>query len=302
MNYSTTDIGLPMQNDHRIYIQDKYGLISPWHDIPLYANPSKTVFNMVVKAQRFTNANFEISLKEPLNPIKQVSQGGVPKFIPNCFPYHGFLWNYGILPQTYEFSGQSAGNTRCRGMDPIDVLEIGQRGAQTGEILTVKILGALALVDLDELQYDWQLIAIDKRDPLADCLNDICDIEKYLPGLLQATMDWFTVHKVPLGKPMNSFGPGGGLKPASFAYDIIHEVHNCWKLIVSRTIQTDEVALVNTTLEGSVFKISRSDAKEIFHNKMIQCTDDVKDIIDASFTDKVYFIDRYSGSSYGSKL
>lgn len=36
--------------------------ISPLHDIPLYANDEKTIYNMVVEVPRWTNAKMEVSL------------------------------------------------------------------------------------------------------------------------------------------------------------------------------------------------------------------------------------------------
>lgn len=36
---------------------------------------------------------------EPLNPIKQDEKKGLPRFVHNIFPYKGYIWNYGALPQ-----------------------------------------------------------------------------------------------------------------------------------------------------------------------------------------------------------
>ncbi len=55
--------------------------------------------------------------------------------------------------------------------DPIDVLEIGERTAGVGEIMTVKVLGVLGMIDDGET--DWKVIAIDVNDPLAEQLNGI---------------------------------------------------------------------------------------------------------------------------------
>ena len=35
-------------------------VISPFHDIPLFANAEKTVFNMVVEVPRWSNAKMEV--------------------------------------------------------------------------------------------------------------------------------------------------------------------------------------------------------------------------------------------------
>lgn len=87
-------------------------------------------------------------MKEILNPIKQDIKKGKPRFVANCFPHHGYIWNYGALPQTWENPEHLDDGTGCKGdNDPIDVIEIGYRVAKRGEILKVKILGTIALID-----------------------------------------------------------------------------------------------------------------------------------------------------------
>lgn len=73
--------------------------ISPMHDIPLYADEDNKIMNMVVEIPRWTNAKMEICLKEILNPIKQDVKKGKLRFVANCFPHHGYIWNYGAFPQ-----------------------------------------------------------------------------------------------------------------------------------------------------------------------------------------------------------
>lgn len=87
-------------------------------------------------------------MKEILNPIKQDIKKGKPRFVSNCFPHHGYIWNYGALPQTWENPEHLDDGTGCKGdNDPIDVIEIGYRIAKRGEILQVKVLGTIALID-----------------------------------------------------------------------------------------------------------------------------------------------------------
>ena len=91
--------------------------MSPFHDIPLYADGTGSVVNMVVEIPRWTNAKMEvhgiiwycvcprwlmtvqIRVSEPMNPIMQDVKKGKVRFVNNCFPYHGYIWNYGALPQ-----------------------------------------------------------------------------------------------------------------------------------------------------------------------------------------------------------
>lgn len=58
-------------------------------------------------------------------------------------------------------------------------MEIGERTGKIGEILKVKPLAALAMIDEGEL--DWKIVAISLDDPRASLLNDIDDVEKHFP-------------------------------------------------------------------------------------------------------------------------
>lgn len=61
----------------------------------------------------------------------------------------------------------------------MDVVEIGQRQAKIGEVLKVKPLGVLAMIDEGEL--DWKVVAISVTDPKAHLVNDVHDVEKHFP-------------------------------------------------------------------------------------------------------------------------
>ncbi len=87
-------------------------------------------------------------MSEKLNPIKQDIKKEKLRFVCNCFPHHGYIWNYGALPQTWEDPSHTDADTGCKGdNDPLDVCEIGCRVAKRGEVRQVKILGTLALID-----------------------------------------------------------------------------------------------------------------------------------------------------------
>ncbi|GFG31818.1 hypothetical protein Cfor_12395, partial [Coptotermes formosanus] len=168
--YEAVERGSPYTTDYRVYFRNASGPISPLHDIPIYADASKKIYNMVVEIPRWTNAKMEINLKEVLNPIKQDVKKGKLRFVANCFPHHGYIWNYGAIPQTWENPEVLDESTGYKGdNDPIDILEIGYRVAKRGEVLQVKVLGTIALID--EGETDWKIIAIDVNDPLADELK-----------------------------------------------------------------------------------------------------------------------------------
>ena len=59
--YSVRKNGAPNTLEHRIYIEKDGVPLSPFHDIPLYANEQQTVLNMIVEIPRWTNAKMEVS-------------------------------------------------------------------------------------------------------------------------------------------------------------------------------------------------------------------------------------------------
>lgn len=100
-----------------------------------------------------------------------------------------------------------------------------------GEVIKVKVLGILAMID--EGETDWKVIAINVEDPEAKDFNskhlnvcplsfwavsvllnlcffpylrsDIADVQRLKPNYLESTVDWFRMYKVPDGKPENKF-------------------------------------------------------------------------------------------------
>ncbi|KAF9422884.1 Inorganic pyrophosphatase [Podila epigama] len=235
--FTTRVVGSPNSLEHRVFIERNGAPISAFHDIPLYANEAKTVFNMVVEIPRWSNAKLEISKDEPFNPIKQDVKKGKLRFVRNCFPHHGYIWNYGALPQ------------------------IGEQVGYVGQIKQVKVLGVMAL--LDEGETDWKVIVIDVNDPLANKLNDIEDVERHLPGFIRATNEWFRIYKIPDGKPENQFAFSGEAKNKKYATEIIHETHEAWNRLISGEIPAKadayDIKVANVSVEKSPYKVSADD-------------------------------------------
>lgn len=193
------------------------------HDVPLWAERGARVAHMIVEVPRWSNAKLELALGEPLTPLRQDVKRGALRYVSNVFPHRGYIWNYGALPQTWENPSHVDPGTQARGdNDPVDVIEIGSRVANSGDVVKVKVLGALAM--LDEGETDWKLLAIDTSDPLAGELSGPADVEAKCPGLLRATVEWFRLYKVPDGKPPNTFAYDSQFQDAEFAHRIIDEV------------------------------------------------------------------------------
>ncbi|XP_003388041.1 PREDICTED: inorganic pyrophosphatase-like [Amphimedon queenslandica] len=242
--------GRPYSLESRIFFKRGDTYVSPFHDIPLYASSDNSVLNMIVEIPRWTNAKMEISTSEPLNPIKQDVKKGKLRFVDNCFPYHGYIWNYGAFPQTWEYPGHVDPNTGCKGdNDPLDVCEIGSRVAKRGEVVQVKVLGTIALID--EGETDWKIIAIDVNDKMAASLNDIGDVETHMPGLLQHTVNWFKIYKMPTGKPPNQFAFNAQPKDKAFAHNVISTTNQQWRSAIDGNTDKGSLCLSNITLSSS---------------------------------------------------
>ncbi|KAM4051444.1 inorganic pyrophosphatase 2, mitochondrial [Anomaloglossus baeobatrachus] len=276
--YSTEERGRPHTAEYRLYFKNEDGkFISPFHDIPLCpraeeahdvpakkskSNCAKNIFNMVVEVPRWTNAKMEIATKEFLNPIKQDIKKGKLRYVSNIFPHKGYIWNYGALPQTWEDPNHKDKDTTFSGdNDPIDVCEIGSKVCSRGEVIQVKPLGVLALIDEGEM--DWKIIAINTEDPEADKFNDIDDVKKYKPGYLEATVEWLRTYKVPDGKPENQFGFNGQFKDQAFALGIIKETHEYWLNMVHKKSECGDIVCKNVLISDSQFCCSEEEAAAI---------------------------------------
>jgi len=111
------------------------------------------------------------------------------------------------------------------------VCDIGLRITAPGEIRPVKILGILCMIDDGEA--DWKLVVIDAHDKWAPFLNDIEDVERLLPGQLNAIREWFRTYKIPDGKPPNVFGLDEKFMNKQYAMEIIKECNHAWKELIS---------------------------------------------------------------------
>jgi len=246
---TTLERGSRNSAESRMFFKDASGnIVSPFHDIPMLA--SEGVYNMVVEVPRWSNAKIEIDTKSALNPLKQDMKKGKLRFVANCFPHHGYIWNYGAIPQTWEDPNHTDESTNCKGdNDPIDVCEIGHKIQPRGAVIQVKVLGVFAMID--EGETDWKVICIDVTDPLAENLNDIHDVDKVMPGFLKATVEWFKIYKMPDGKPANEFAFNGEPKNKEFAEKIIAGTHESWQKLMSGASETGGLSITNTSLSNT---------------------------------------------------
>lgn len=223
--YSNKVINKKYCLSYRNFITKNGKVISPVNDIPYLFN---NFINVICEIPRFESAKFEISMNEPKNPIKQDIKKGKLRYYPNLFPLKGSMWNYGAIPQTWENPNDNDIFTGLKGdNDPIDVIEIGSVIKSVGEVYQAKVLGAIGLIDDGET--DWKVLAIDLRDKLFKKINNVDDIEKYMPGLIKQSILFFETYKTIDGKPKNTFYKQGEILSINDTFLVINHAHNSWK-------------------------------------------------------------------------
>lgn len=216
-------IKLKEENDELYYIYDNMK-ISPWHDIPLKNN---NLFNFICEIPKWSRDKFEISTTNKYNPLIQDIENGKPR----VYNWGDTIFNYGALPQTWENPHIISDYTSKVGdNDPLDVIEIGLKKIEKGKITSVKVIGVIPLIDCNET--DWKILAISEEDILFDKISNISDINYYLPGYLDAIIDWLINYKSLSKKIYNEIGMDGKIGDKHLAIKIIQKTHNDWKKLL----------------------------------------------------------------------
>lgn len=228
MTYGTKQTGSLHTTEMKTYITHNGKVVSPFHDIPLYDGDHVRCVNEI---PRFAHGKLEINKEEAFNPIMQDVKKGKLRYIKNIYPSFGYPFNYGALPQTWE--DPTVDDVECCAKgdnDPIDVVEIGSRQKEIGEVYSAKVIGVLGL--LDDGEADWKVIVLDTKDELAASVNDIGDVAKIHPQLLDNIYTWFRDYKMPEKNQRNAFALEGEFKDAEFAKKVIAAGHESWNKLV----------------------------------------------------------------------
>jgi hypothetical protein len=178
------------------------------------------------------------------------------------------------------------------------VCEIGSRIQPRGGIIQAKVLGALGLID--EGEADWKIITIDVTDPLADRLNHIDDVDKLMPGLLNATRDWFRVYKIPAGKPANSLAENGRFFAPDFAHNLIKHDHSLWSNLIRRKCDSNGNAAAKISLlhrseisGAEKDRVDSNEAKRIVDEDLAKlAANQAEKPVNLDSKDSVHFVDR----------
>ena len=107
----------------RTYLFKNGEKISPWHDVQLYKSGSKDTFLGCFELSYLNIAKMEVASDEAFNPFKQDTNKSRHTGEKQLRYYAKFpLFNYGMLPQTWENSTVKDMVTQCLGdNDPLDI-------------------------------------------------------------------------------------------------------------------------------------------------------------------------------------
>lgn len=264
VSITSVDKGNKFTEEYKKYASVNGKIISYFHDVALDLDIKEKTCNMIVEIPRWSQAKFEINTQIVGNPITQDTKKGKVRFIKNVFPHKGYIHNYGALPRTWEDATYNNKDLNLYGdNDPLDVVDISDVIVNTGDIVKVKVLGSLALIDDGEL--DWKVIVVNTNDPMAESLSGIEDVIKHCPSLLETTRNWFKNYKLPDGKPENTFAFNGDYKNQQETINIINETHESWdKLINQKVLHHPKLPVIkNTTVLSSPGYVSAFDDKDI---------------------------------------
>ncbi|RJE26460.1 Inorganic pyrophosphatase [Aspergillus sclerotialis] len=250
--YTPRVTGAPLTRDFRIYLSLGDKMISPWHDIPLFADERESVLNMVVEIPRWENVKLEIAKDEFLTPLRQDIIDDKLRIIPNIFPHKGYPWNYGSLPQTYSDPSHVHPLTSLPGDSaPLNVCELAGEVDKPGQIKQVKALGAFAV--LENGKTDWKIVVVDIQNPISEKINGMSDIEKHMPGYVETMLEWFRVYKIPdhgeTGR--NEIGMGGRIEGREFTHDLLKASHKSWKKVLTEPTMETKVSMADVRIEDN---------------------------------------------------
>ncbi|UKJ90095.2 inorganic pyrophosphatase [Theileria orientalis] len=234
-------LGEPGTKSFRVEFVDlKNDKISPWHDLPLFA--SKDFVTMVVEIPRNTRAKMEIVTSAENNPIKQdlFSNGDLRDL--DCPMY----WNYGAIPRTWEapmpyvhkYSGDKGEALTMELLgdnDPLDIVDVGRVTRKVGDLVAMKPVGAVSLIDQNEI--DWKILGVAPDDEHFDDINELEDVDVYYPGTTTGIMEFFRWYKTPRGKPLNKFLPQKNFCTRKEALELVNETHHYYQQLMEGKLE-----------------------------------------------------------------
>jgi len=216
------------------YLDNSRGVAgSFWHDIPLQAGGN--TLQMVVEIPKGRMEKLEVNKEVAGNPIMQDMKKGLPRYYMYGLPF----FNYGMLPQTWEgVDAVPAENNLLGDGDPLDVIEIGSTPLPIGTVISVKVLGAIKMIDQGEV--DYKIIVIRQSEANSAVANTVTE-DFASSSIGRNMMDWLINYKLPEGKGKNEVD--NKFMSASASAEIIDHTHALWKKLTQGTLNNPGYSL-----------------------------------------------------------
>lgn len=97
------------------------------------------------------------------------------------------------MPQTFE-SDQTHYKNYKGDKDPLDLLDFSKAESKVGDVYNVKILGALAFVDDNEM--DWKILTYRESEAEERGIRDLQDFITAEPNAIPDVIEWFKTYKI----------------------------------------------------------------------------------------------------------
>merc|ERR1711991_215259 len=107
--------------------------------------------------------------------------------------------------------------------DPVDVVCLSSRVVPVGEVMPVRVVGTLAMIDDGET--DWKVLAVPAAElaQAGELANE---------AAVDAVRHWFRFYKTTDGKPENSFAFDAKLLDEDMTFKVIAETANSYAQLV----------------------------------------------------------------------
>lgn len=145
----------------------------PWHDLPAFAAPEASTFNVVIEVPKGSKVKYELDKASGLLRVDRILYSSV------IYPA-----NYGFVPRTF-----------CDDDDPLDVLVINSEPVSPLAVLRARAVGLMRMED--EGKADDKLIAVHVDDP---AFVDYSELGQLPPHVARQIRRFFEDYKALEGK------------------------------------------------------------------------------------------------------
>ena len=206
----------------------EWGIISSWTSIPLTSDNYSTI-NNIIEIPQYTFPKNQLDPTKKNHPILQDTRKIENKKKLRYYQ-QSLLFNYGFLPQTWEnnkkinkkYTSKFFGDN-----DPLDTCEISGTSKEIGIPYKCEILGALGLIDQNEL--DWKIILVEKNFYDSLKFNNKDEAREYFKNKVDYIRNWFRFSKTFERKKENAFLEEGKLFTVEESLEVVKSYYEEYK-------------------------------------------------------------------------